>query len=36
MSYGGRALNIFDMSLRGQLCLLKSEKTSACTANLLD
>lgn len=36
MSYGGQALNIFDMSQRGQLCLLQNDKLSACTANLLD
>lgn len=35
-SYGEEYRNIFDLSGRGQLCLVRKNKQSACTVNLLD
>ena len=35
-SFGDHCQNIFDLSSRGQLCLIQQDKMSACTANLLD
>ena len=35
-SFGDQSQNIFDLSSRGQLCLIQGDKMSTCTVNLLN